>query len=109
LEESIAFIILVAEIDDLKKTLAVTRNFLRSFLRLLVTTNFLAISPILVTLMMEAMLSSEASVLTRTTESHILEDDILHSHRRENFKFYIVSPLGGQQVNAICRFVTMVY
>jgi hypothetical protein len=38
------------------------------------------------TLMMEAILSSKASILTRATRHHIQEDDILHSHRRENLK-----------------------
>jgi hypothetical protein len=39
---------------------------------------------ILVTLMMEAIIPCEMSVLTRTTRRHITEDDILHSHRSEN-------------------------
>jgi UDP-N-acetylglucosamine 2-epimerase len=43
----------------------------------------------LFTLMMEAIHSSETSVLTRTTRSHIAENGILHSHRRENLKSYI--------------------
>jgi hypothetical protein len=58
-------------------------TFLRSVLRLLVTANVNS-SPIFVTLMMEAIRSSEMSVLTRAKWRNIPEDGILHSHRREN-------------------------
>jgi hypothetical protein len=40
---------------------------------------------------MEAMLSSQTSALARTTRRHIPEDGILHSHRRENLKSYLLS------------------
>jgi hypothetical protein len=56
--------------------------------RLLVTANVVPGSPILVTVMMEALDSSETLVLTRSTWRNIPEDDILHSHRNENLKSY---------------------
>jgi hypothetical protein len=56
---------------------------------LLVTANVVPSSPILVTLMMEALSSSEMSVLIRTIRHIITGNGILHSHRREDLKSYI--------------------
>jgi hypothetical protein len=57
---------------------------LQYLVTLLVTLKVVSSAPILVIIMMEAVCSSETSVLTRATLHHVPDDSIIQSHRREN-------------------------
>jgi hypothetical protein len=95
-KELSASIIKVTRIGELG-TLAVTNFvFIRSEHRLLVTANVVHSSSILVTLMMKALSSSETSVYTRARRRNTPENDILHSHRREDLKSYIMYDIFGR-------------
>jgi hypothetical protein len=61
--------------------------FLRSVFRLLVIANVFPTRQF-ANLMMEAIRSSETSVLRTATRRNIPEDGILHSHCHENLKSY---------------------
>jgi hypothetical protein len=72
-EERIDSIIRAKRIRELETTLAA---FLRSVLQLLVTAKAIPSSLIVFTLIKEMTLSSEISVIARTTRRHIPEDGI---------------------------------
>jgi hypothetical protein len=90
--EEIISIIIFTRIGEVGTTLAVTSNTRCSVLRLLATANVVPSSPILVTLMMEAICSSETSVLRRAKQCNIPEEGILHGHRREETSTLLTLP-----------------
>jgi hypothetical protein len=89
-EKRIVAVIIVTGIGELGTTLAVTAYiaFLCRMHQSLATANVVPNSLDLVFLIMDALRSSETSVLTRATLRNISEVAILHSHSRENLNSY---------------------
>jgi hypothetical protein len=81
-KEHIASIIRVTRIGEQDLGISSQRASLASYCSVVPS------SPILVTLMMEAIRSSETSVLKWATLRIIPEHGILHGHRREDLKCY---------------------
>jgi hypothetical protein len=98
-------IIRVTRIGELG-TLAVTSNSCcRSVRWLLATANVVPSSPILVSVMMEVLHSSETLVFTRATRNNFREVGILHSHYSENLKSYILRCCKMHTAFQICNSV----
>jgi hypothetical protein len=80
------------------------------WLLLLVTSNVVLSTMILVTLMTEEICSFDTSLLTRATRHNIPEDGIFHSHRRQYLRLYIAfNRLGSVAERFPVRYELLIY
>jgi hypothetical protein len=84
-EERIASIIRLVRIGELRTSISLQCASVASHC---FTANVIPSSLNLVTLKIEAIISSEMSVPTKATPCNILEEGIIHSHRHENLNSY---------------------
>jgi hypothetical protein len=77
------------DVSEERTTAIIRLTRICELVTLAVTSNRRTLRRNTVTLMMEALRSSETSAHTRAIQRNIPEDGFLHSHRRENLKSYI--------------------